>query len=674
MTQPLVILRAFFSCRDRKWALAACVLLAQVPARAQAPPPTSSQYRSRATDSLRAVLRRGRAELADTQRTLTYFSLGQEYFLNDSPEALRVARTGLAHARRIGFLRGEYMLLSDLSRFAGDLDDFAQAERWAQELQRRTDQAPPRLHRFRAVALQTMAALANRQNDGPRSRALMQQALTLLLALPQPAPHLELISLYGLSFDYASLVDSHPYPAPDTLVRRALAYIREFTALARSQQRPDLLTQAYLARGVVAAGSPPGTAAADSAAYFFNQSIALSRRLGLVFYEAQAHLEQAQIALQNRRYAPAAAHARTALAQYGSIGENRGKYKTLYVLAEALAAQGQGLTAYRYAATAHHLQDSLDQVRQAATVRTAQIRYDTERKETQIRHLTLRQQVQQAEATRQRQRLWGLSVGLALAAAVLAAVAFLTLRLRRSRTQLTRQNAQLAESRATQDQLYALIAHDLRSPVVAFAGLADLLNFYVHTNNTDRLAGLGGRIRQAAQHLSELLDNLLNWAVSQRGELAPPPRPVRAAELLADTTALYEAAAMAAGVHLSCTAAPDLLVQADPDMTRTILRNLVGNALKASPANGAVSLSAECVAGQVRLLVRDNGGGLSPALLAQLNQPGDAPLRVAETGHRGAGLGLRLSRRFAEAQGGSLVLQNAPQGGAQATLCLPLAS
>ena len=510
-----------------------------------------------------------------------------------------------------------------------------------------------------------MAALANRQNDGPRSRALMQQALTLLRALPQPAPHLELISLYGLSFDYASLVDSHPYPAPDTLVRRALAYTREFTALARSQQRPDLLTQAYLARGVVAAGSSPGTAAADSAAYFFNQSIALSRRLGLVFYEAQAHLEQAQIALQNRRYAPAVAYARTALAQYGSIGENRGKYKTLYVLAEALAAQGQGLTAYRYAATAHHLQDSLDQVRQAATVRTAQIRYDTERKETQIRHLTLRQQVQQAEATRQRQRLWGLSVGLALAAAALAAVAFLTLRLRRSRTQLTRQNAQLAESRATQDQLYALIAHDLRSPVVAFAGLGDLLSFYVRNNDTARLASLGGHIQQATQHLSQLLDNLLNWALSQRGELTPRLGPVPAAELLRDTAALYEATAAAAGVQLRCTAPADLLLHADPDMARTVLRNLVDNALKVSPANGLISLSAErASAGMARVRVRDEGPGFSAVLLAQLNMPGGSPLRVAQAGRTGAGLGLRLSQRFAEAQGGTLALRNAAPGGA----------
>ena len=649
--------------------LLAGLALGTAPVGAQ-PAPTT--YRSRATDSLRAVLRLSRAELADTQRTLTFFSLGEEYFLNDSHEALRVARQGLAHARRIGFLRGEYMLLSGLSRFAGDAEDFAQGERWAQELQRRTDQAPPRLHRFRAVALQTMAALANRQGDGPRSRALMRQALTLLRALPQPAPQLEITSLYGLSSDYAELVSTHPYPAPDTLVRRALGYAREFAALARRQQRPDLLAQAYLARGMVAANSRPAPAASDSATYFFGQSLTLARRVGLLYYEAQAHQELARMALRARRYAPATGHARTALALYGRVRESRGQYKAHYVLAEALAAQGQGLDAYRHAAAARRLQDSLEQVQQATTVRTAQIRYDTERKQNQIRQLTLRQQAQQAEATRQRQRLWGLSAGLALMAAALATVAFLTLRLRRSRTQLTQQNAELAEARATQDQLYALIAHDLRSPVVAFAGLADLLSFYVQTDNTARLAGLGSRIRQAAQHLSHLLDNLLNWAVSQRGELTPQLRPVPAAELLTDTAALYEAAATAAGVRLICTAPPDLLVRADPDMARTIVRNLVGNALKASPPNATIGLSAERgAAGTVRLRVRDQGPGVGAAVLAQFGLRGEAPLRVAETGHHGAGLGLRLSRRFAEAQGGALTLENAPEGGAEATLLLP---
>ena len=265
--------------------------------------------------------------------------------------------------------------------------------------------------------------------------------------------------------------------------------------------------------------------------------------------------------------------------------------------------------------------------------------------------------------------------------------AWLYQRLRRSRALLATQNAELAaqrntlaqqrdelaQARATQDRLYALIAHDLRSPVVAFTGLADLLNRYVAKNDTVRLAGLGGRIRQAAQHLSELLDNLLNWAVSQRGELTPQPRPLRATELLADIAALYQNAALAADVTLVTEAPEELLVQADADMTRTILRNLAGNALKATPAGGTVALRAERGgSGAVVLRVVDSGPGLTAENLLRLNEA-TPTLRVAGR-DSGAGLGLLLSRSFAEAQGGSLVLASGAAGGAEATLTLPLAA
>ena len=669
MTQRPAILRGFFSCQGRAWRLALAVLglLATAPARAQ-DPPTSSPYRNRAIDSLRAVLRRSRAEPADTQRVLTLINLEQQYYENDDAEALRLGQQALALARRRGFARGELMALSALSRAASNAQQLPQAERWAQELQRRAAAAPPHLRRFRVEALQILANVAVQQRNNLLALGYLRQALALLPPLPA-ASEQAMLTYYGLSVGYTNRVLDVDHPA-DSLVRLARRYSYRFAGLARVLGRRDMQASAYIHLGMIAnLGNRR-----DSTDFYLGRAVAISRALGSRQQEAYVRRVWAETEQNHGRYASAADQARQGIALARAVHNAESEYVSYDALADALAALGQGTAAYRAAKRGRQLHDSVAQVNNQAGLQSLQVRYDTEQKQHRIRQLTLRQQAQQAAAARQRQRLWGLSAGLALLSATLAVVVTLSLRLRRSRTQLALQNTQLAEARATQDQLYALIAHDLRSPVVAFAGLADLLNFYVHTNNTDRLAGLGGRIRQAAQHLSELLDNLLNWAVSQRGELAPHPRPVRAAELLADTTALYEAAAMAAGVHLSCTAAPDLLVQADPDMTRTILRNLVGNALKASPANGAVSLSAECVAGQVRLLVRDNGGGLSPALLAQLNQPGDAPLRVAETGHRGAGLGLRLSRRFAEAQGGSLVLQNAPQGGAQATLCLPLAS
>ena len=150
-----------------------------------------------------------------------------------------------------------------------------------------------------------------------------------------------------------------------------------------------------------------------------------------------------------------------------------------------------------------------------------EVQLQTSQRESQIRALQQQRRLQVAAADRQRQRLLALALVLGAVGAGLALAAVLALRLRRSRALLAAQNEALHEARATQNRLYALIAHDLRAPVVGFTGLADLLNRHVRTQDTVRLAGLGGHIRQAAQNLSELLDNLLNWALSQRDELRP---------------------------------------------------------------------------------------------------------------------------------------------------------
>lgn len=168
-----------------------------------------------------------------------------------------------------------------------------------------------------------------------------------------------------------------------------------------------------------------------------------------------------------------------------------------------------------------------------------------------MRSLTQRNQLQRVEAQKQRQHLLWLGALLLAVAGGLAVSGVLAWRLRRSRTLLAHQNAELIATRAEQDRLYALVAHDLRNPVEAFTGLADLLTRYVERQDTARLAGLGGRVRQAAQGLRSLLDNLLSWALTQRGELTPKIEPFAVAVLLAEAAELYQPSAEAADLALT---------------------------------------------------------------------------------------------------------------------------
>ncbi|MDO7848577.1 HAMP domain-containing sensor histidine kinase [Hymenobacter sp. M29] len=594
--------------------------------------------------------------------------------MNDDATALRLARQALALARRHGFERGELMVLSDLSRVSSSLQDLPQAERWAQELQRRAWATSPALQSFRIVALQTLATVAVAQQNEPRALVYLRQALALLPKVdPQGRfPLLSLLTYYGLSEIYTSRVTNLPHPA-DSLTRLARLYAGNFAAQARQCGHKDMLANAYLSLGRLSHQT-------DSAAYYLSRAVGLYRAMSHLGKESYAYAVWADMALLNRQYLLAETKARQALALTHSAPDPIQESEVRDILAEALVATGRGAEAYRQAKRAHQLHDSATQLNNNAQLQALQVQFDTQQKDGRIQALTQQQAAQRSRARAQQQQLWFLGIALTIVAVGAAAVSVLALRLRRSRAQLAMQHHQLAaqheeltHTRATQDRLYALVAHDLRSPVVAFAGLADLLHSYVQQQDTEALTNLGGYIRQAARNLSELLDNLLNWALSQRGELLPVLQPVRVQELLAETAAMYQHSAAEARIRLAIEAPVELGILADPNMTRTILRNLVSNALKATPKDGKVTLRARRETNRIHLQVTDTGGKLSPEMLSQLEMDA-ARLRVADLTHS-VGLGLLLSRAFARAQGGTLRLANDATGlGVCAQLDLPAIS
>ena len=661
------------------WWLLAGLVASAMGAGAQTPPPLDSAQAVAAARTVKATA------APDSTTLLLLRSLVSYYADRNAETATRYAEQGWQLARRLNRPLHEARLLRTLSSLANQTSNDGQAIKYNKALIRVAARLPVKEQWIVAEAYKGLAGVEMNRADYPAARRYYQQAAEWYQLHPTPRDTLagfaaaraaiDLLDYYAAQMQNGNSHDSI-LRGVQTNARRGLRFdqahpgIRNYT-LAHEYQS---LANVARARGQL-----------DSAVRYCEQAIRQHQQAEDVMGEAAARGFLAEALLQQGRTGAAIAQAAQAVEQNNRAGTpTPSVYETW---AAALAAAGRYESAYAVERQAKSVGDSLVLGESAEDVAKLRVQLDTELKEGQIRALTQQRRLQQEQAQRQQQRLWALGLVLATVLLGLGVAAVLTLRLRRSRAQLAEQNAllgaqrdelatqrdALTQARATQDRLYALIAHDLRSPVVAFTGLADLLNRYVTKNDTVRLVGLGGRIRQAAQHLSELLDNLLNWAVSQRGELTPRPRPLRATELLADIAALYENAALAADITLTTDAPDGLLVQADPDMTRTILRNLAGNALKATPAGGTVALHADRdAAGGVRLRITDTGPGLPAEALAQLNAAGPL-LRVAGRGS-GAGLGLLLSRTFAEAQGGSLVLGAGFGGGTEATLTLPQAA
>ncbi|RAK64101.1 hypothetical protein DLM85_19370 [Hymenobacter edaphi] len=320
------------------------------------------------------------------------------------------------------------------------------------------------------------------------------------------------------------------------------------------------------------------------------------------------------------------------------------------------------------------LNDTLNSKARLSTLSALQTRYETRAKEHQIRLLTQRAQLQQLR----NRVLWAVVATLLLG---LAGVGALSWKLRRSRQALARHHAALEQANAdtrrlaaSKDRLYSIVAHDLRGPVTSFVGVTELIDFYLRRGDEEGLRRLPEQVRQSAQHLNGLLDNLLNWAVTETGELAFEPAVLTLDALLREAVELHQSAAEARQITLTSAAPEGLAAWADAHMTRTVLRNLLGNALRFTPRGGSIRLSAvrATTPGEVLVQVTDTGSGMSPEQVTALLNPDHAPARHGHA-RSGTGLGWPLCQAFVQRQGGQLQLRSKPGLGTTVTFSLPLA-
>jgi len=239
-------------------------------------------------------------------------------------------------------------------------------------------------------------------------------------------------------------------------------------------------------------------------------------------------------------------------------------------------------------------------------------------------------------------------------------------------TNLKQIEQELKKLLSTKDKFFSIIAHDLKNPFNSLIGLTQLLVHGYDRLSEEKVKYFHRNLYQISKNGYELLINLLEWARSQTGKIEFTPSNLNINALTEETITLFQAKATEKEIHLINKVESDQWVQADLNMIKTILRNIVSNALKFTGRGGTVEISNYSINNSVVLSIRDTGIGIQKDAIDKIFNLDSHYTTKGTDDESGTGLGLILCKEFIERHGGSIWVESKPGFGSIFSFSLPI--
>lgn len=227
----------------------------------------------------------------------------------------------------------------------------------------------------------------------------------------------------------------------------------------------------------------------------------------------------------------------------------------------------------------------------------------------------------------------------------------------------------LQDAEASRRALTADIAHELRTPLAVQKAYLEALEDGIYPLTVSNLQP----IVDQNQILNRLVDDLRTLAMVDAGQLELDFTPTRLAPLVSRTIERFQPQAETKNIHMAARIGDDIPeISADPGRIEQILGNLLSNALRHTPEEGAINVDLFTSGIQVLVRVQDSGPGIPEEALEHIFERFYRADRGRSRSDGGSGLGLAIAQQLARAHGGALSARNNPQGGAIFELSLPV--
>lgn len=226
----------------------------------------------------------------------------------------------------------------------------------------------------------------------------------------------------------------------------------------------------------------------------------------------------------------------------------------------------------------------------------------------------------------------------------------------------------------TKDKIFAIISHELRSPVGNLLSMLKILrDFRIFGDEQKAKTFLDLAIKNAGTTFS-LLENLLFWAKSQRNDITYSPQVFSLEKLVQEVANMLSEVIADKNIEIELKLTSTSEVYADRIMLHTVVRNLLNNATKFTPKNGKIAISVEKQKQTATLSVQDTGVGIPPENMAKLFDPKEHVSTFGTSNEKGSGLGLKLCKEFVDINQGKINVESKEGKGSRFYVTLPLAS
>jgi signal transduction histidine kinase len=239
----------------------------------------------------------------------------------------------------------------------------------------------------------------------------------------------------------------------------------------------------------------------------------------------------------------------------------------------------------------------------------------------------------------------------------------------RAQEEVTRLNARLQDAVRARDEMLAIVSHDLRNPLGTIMMSAAAL---LAGGSREGVVALADRISRSAVRMNVLIGDLLDLAHIDAGTLSLQPHPFDVGDAIRESIDLHAELASKKSLRLRAdSVAPDLTAHGDRERVLQVLSNLIGNAIKFTPAGGEISVSAARDGQFIVISTTDTGPGIPREDVEHIF---DRYWRARRSDRQSLGLGLSIVKGLVEAQGGRVSVASEPGRGAAVSFTLPVAA